>query len=134
MSNLVDVKWLRTVVAVVLLSIWMPATMCCALERAGVPFFDKCCEDDSADGSQQKSCTDKACCLLESGRYLISNPTPLLVTPDIVLCFIHQAIVGRPDDPRTPCRIPESSPPDLPVTWHFSHRAALPVRAPSIAS
>jgi hypothetical protein len=124
----------KNLVALLLLVVWMPATMCCALERAGVPFFQQCCEDDAADGSHKDPCGDKTCCLLESGKYQTPNPTPLLISPEFLLSFVYVAFVEPPEASLSSFEPPESSPPDLPVTWQFSSRAALPVRAPSIAS
>jgi hypothetical protein len=130
---LVRVKWLKAVVAMVLLVVWMPATMCCALERAGVPFFDKCCSDETGDGAPQPPCTDKSCCLLEAGRYTAQITPPVAVMP-LDVALVPWALVDAPQRPVPASDFSNLAPPDLPVTWQFSFRTALPPRAPSFVS
>jgi len=131
---LTTVKWLKTVVAMVLLVIWMPATMCCALERAGVSFFDKCCADETSHDTPQPPCTDKSCCLLESGRYTAQITPPVAVVPLDVVALVPWALVDTPQRPQLAFDFSNLAPPDLRVTWQFSCRTALPPRAPSFLS
>jgi hypothetical protein len=124
----------KKLIALLLLAVWMPATMCCALERAGVPFFQQCCEDDSSESSPKAPCTDKTCCLLESGNYQTANPAPLLVTPESVFSLLALVFIEPPQPKPGSAELSDSSPPELSVAWQFLSRTALPVRAPSLAS
>ena len=129
-----NVKWLHTVVAMVLLALWLSATMCCALERAGVPPFAQCCVDDTTDAAPQAPCTDKGCCQLERATYKIEQASVRLVAlPVFVLDALVTPLVDDQNSPSV-LGVPVLVPPDLPVTWQFSFRTALPPRAPSIAS
>lgn len=134
MSSLVNVSWVKTGVALALLAIWLPATMWCALERAGVPFFEKCCVEGSCDGSSKEPFTGKDCCLLAAGAYQVPSSAPLLVTPQFVLSFLQQVFVEPSVDSPGFYGLSESSPLELSVAWQFVSRTALPVRAPSLAS
>jgi len=128
------VSWPKKLVVLLLLAVWMPATMCCALERVGVPFFQHCCVDDCSESSPKPPCTDKTCCLLESGNYQTANPAPLIVTPESVFLLLALTFI-EPPQPKPGCtELPDSSPPELSVAWQFLSRTALPVRAPSLAS
>jgi hypothetical protein len=134
MSSLVDVKWLKNVVAKLLLVLWMPATMCCALERAGVPFFDNCCADETSRDSPQPPCTDKSCCLLDSGRFTAQITPPLAVMPLETVVLVPWVLLGASQRPQPASQFSDLAPPDLPVTWQFSLRTALLPRAPSLIS
>jgi len=128
------VFWPKKLIALLLLAVWMPATMCCALERAGVPFFQQCCEDDSAESSPEAPCTDKTCCLLESGNYQTANPVPLVVTPESVFSLLALVFIEPPQPKPGSAGLSDSSPSELSVGWQFLSRTALPPRAPSLAS
>lgn len=134
MNSLTSVTWLKTAVAMVLLAIWMPATMCCALERAGVPFFDNCCADETSHDNSKAPCTDKSCCLLDAGRYTAQITPPIALLPLDALALVPWALVDTPQRPQPDSYSSGLAPPELPVTWQFSFRAALPPRAPSIIS
>jgi hypothetical protein len=128
------VFWLKKIIVLLLLAVWMPATMCCALERAGVPFFQQCCEDDCSESSPKQPCTDKTCCLLESGNYQTANPAPLVVTPESVFLLLALTFIEPPQPHPGSAELSDSSLPELSVGWQFLSRTALPVRAPSLAS
>ena len=131
---LTNVKWFKKVVAMVLLALWLPATMCCALEQAGVPLFAQCCVDDTAGTAPETPCTETGCCPLESAAYKIEQTAVRVVAPSaLVLDALTTLFAGAQNLPAVPV-VPVFVPPELPVTWQFFFRTALPPRAPSLAS
>jgi hypothetical protein len=125
------VKWIHKVGATLLLAFWLPATMCCALERAEVPFFQYCCQDDTSQGAPQAPRTEKSCCVLEEGGYGIQNPASAHVVPVMLLTLSLANFVER--SPPLPI-VSDSAPLNLQAAWQFSIRTALPSRAPPLLS
>ncbi len=122
---------LFTVVAFLLIGCWAPMTAHCNLERLPAFEFLKCAQDAEPVGD----CDDTACDSVESGFYKTQEHPELNLSPALeVVCFA--LFLDEPDSASGPAlecaRI--VSPPDLPVTWQFVFRTALPPRTPSIAS
>jgi hypothetical protein len=122
------VQVIRRVLAVVLVALWVPATLHCSFEAAGFEnWFD--CHEDVA--SSTGHCTDDVCQPLESFAYKsdaaavkIHPPSPdrslewlILLEPSFAI-LTDDVISWR------------SEPPPLSRPWQFVHRAAPPVRAP----
>jgi len=130
---LVRVKWLRAVMAVVLIGAFALATNHCRLEVL-VGFLVCCSHDDGASGHQDDDCDTDACASLESGLYKSEQGGFVSIKP-LVITIV--------EIPAPPSENPGASDfhnfatfahPELPVTWQFALRAASPPRAPSIAS
>ncbi len=125
------VRRLFTVVAFLLIGCWAPLTAHCNLDRLPAFEFLKCAQDAQPAGD----CDDTACDSVESGLYKTQEHPELNLSPVLeVVCFA--LFLVEPDnanDSAFECA-PTVSPPDLPVTWQFSFRTALPPRAPSITS
>ena len=131
-----SVKWLHSVVAMVMLLVWLPAQGHCLLDRAGWT-SDICCpESESAESQAPVSdpCSEKVCCNLDSPTFKVDDYRALFVgphpTPVVVLPML--APIGTASLPST-CFLTFASP-ELPASWQFIYRTALPPRAPSIAS
>lgn len=115
-------------VALCLAVLWLPATMCCALEEVGLKEIcstDSCCDDDASAA--------KACCAVDSGGYHAENTT-LKVQPrlvDLCACLVcttawdvsieTSRLVAAPGFAR---------PADWLPNWQFERRAAAPAHAP----
>lgn len=126
---------LRRIVALVLLSLWLPATLHCQLEAAGCATLFTCTTDhhDSSPNDHDQPHRD-SCDILEAATFKpAANPTiaphrlpawdaPIFVRPTPTLGELP-VLVGVVD-----CVAP---PPEISPTWHFITRAALPARAPS---
>lgn len=123
------VRWLKYVCVLLFALIWVPMTSHCKLELIpGLEFL-------ACKGGESKShCVDgDTCCAFEkSGEKRLSNkmncPLPPLVLFSTLL-FHHESML--PDKPVVAVL---TSPPELLPSWPFVSRAALPVRAPSVAS
>jgi hypothetical protein len=119
---------LRTVVAMVLLAMWLPATSLCLMENAGwLAKNDGCCDSQTSE--------TLSCCALASATYKMDEsrsstaPAGQLLVALIDFANLNSAPEQfvRPAE----CGV---SPPELSSSWQFSFRAALAPRAPSSAS
>lgn len=119
-------------VAVLLVALWLPATLHCRLEGLGLGALFSCADD--AAKTTSTGCTDDGCQSLEDGQFALSktriDPAVLpLLTCICVQCFLHVAppeaapeiFADRADDT-----------PAWPRPWQFARRAALPARAPDL--
>jgi hypothetical protein len=119
-------RW-RTLVAFVVLALWMPATSHCALEAAGFLEVGCCCNGDgdgTADGAtgecapidrslQSQSTTVVTCSPVLVLEYTLERPLEALASAPLV----EYVEARRPDDWLR--------------RWNFEHRMAPPARAPS---
>lgn len=114
---------LRFIVALVLATLWLPATLHCALEQAGVISATACVADH---GDHHDDCAK-----VETGHYKVSELSPGPAAPVLFVCFDLGDVIP-PETVVVPRISPERSdcPPEVPRTWHFLARAALPARAP----
>ncbi len=118
-----------------LLAVWLPATMHCRLESAGliVPHHEEC--EDDAGGGTATDCKDDACPTVEETLIKDTSADIAVSAPaDCACAFCLAALVraceGCTEPSLSPARHPP--PPGLTVGWQFLARAAPPVRAPSL--
>lgn len=125
---------LRTLSAVVLLLIWMPATTHCAMEAADLLPEESGC--DSAHGCETKCVADN-CQQVEDSFQPRASELDSLAAPEltclgsVVYALLLDASPPSEGDVRP--GVPRPAEPWI-VTWNFERRAALPARAPSIVS
>ena len=126
------VRALAKTMAFVLLALWVPATMHCALETVpGLSFLQWCCGSDEAPQAAH-DCSQDSCSAVESGFYKIEdNPTVAPGLAALLALTDSDGFVEPPADPPPHSTPASSAPPELPRFWQFSYRTALPPRAPS---
>jgi hypothetical protein len=115
-----------------LLALWLPATLHCRLEAAGV-FDPHCSEEQSAQAGED--CTDDVCPTVEDGLYKDSAATFTVAAP--AECAVPAggalllALIRLAAEPvlSPVCHEPPS---ELTVRWQFITRAAPSARAPSL--
>jgi hypothetical protein len=120
----------RPLIALVLLALWLPATLHCDLEAAGVKGVLGCHDHEVPCNTH---CTVDACHSIEGLSYqfdssLTKAPQPslsLLVPPLALLVPTRVAALREVEIE------PQAAPPEAARTWHFVMRAAPPVRAPA---
>ncbi len=117
-----------------MLAVWGLATMHCDLEQ--VPGFEflACCQHPDTAPHPDDDCDTDACAVVESGFYKTEERAEDVPMPLLALSF---ALPFREAVPLTTAPLPvllRVSPPELPRTWQFSCRTALPPRAPSLAA
>jgi len=131
----IPVQRLKTVVAVVLALIWLPAVSCCLIDASGLLGKQDCCSKEHSHPPSGPGNCDKPCGALASASYLPQQSQLLVIAPLGVPLFdvtfslveIHRPTgVGR--------ALPATAPPELAGHWQFSFRTALAPRAPSFAS
>lgn len=116
-------------VALFLATIWLPVTMCCALEAAaGVsPSCMEKCDTDS------KSDAKDACSMVENGHYQSSVPSVRIAPPltDLCTCLLCvRAVVSEPQTARAVYLAKMTRERDWVPIWQFERRAAAPAHAP----
>jgi hypothetical protein len=119
---------LRRLVAVLLLSLWLPATLHCALEAADI-HIAIVCHDHDTQAASENHCADDSCHAIESASFTVFSLTKLVGTATLlVVARLAEPIELPPDGVR-----PERTdvPRELQRSWQFSTRAAPPTRAPS---
>lgn len=121
---------LRPFFAVLLLALWLPATLHCALEAAGCLRAADCC-DEQADGG----CTRDSCDTLEAG--FVKSASLQVALPSFSADAASQldSLTRRP--PLPPVKGVTgtvAAPPEVARTWRFAVRAAPLPGAPSLIS
>jgi hypothetical protein len=119
---------LKAVIACVMLAFWVPASMHCLLEDAGwLPKDESCASSPTGTHDQGDGCQ------FENGRVQLQALKVSIPSFDLIAVLL-------PDlpEPFAPLMVTPSDHAstlaELVHTWQFTHRAALPVRAPSILS
>ena len=131
-GSLPAVNRLHRMMALVMLAAWLPAASLCLAECAGFIERGDCCADESGGNADAAA---HPCCFLASGSYKSDTHRPLVLAPDVFATARLASLISiPPSSDGLALSPPALSPPDLPVTWQFSFRAALPPRAPSLAS
>jgi hypothetical protein len=119
-------------VALLLATLWLPATVHCQLENLGFGAFFGCADSGSAgDHAAGGPCNDESCQTIETGQVALAKSR----IDAVALTFACLVPFCR-FETTAPSSAPESAPlcPDetLPLqrTWQFDRRAAWPARAP----
>ena len=134
---LTPVQPLRRILALALVALWLPATLHCDLEAAGLDELFHCTVDHhtSADHHAPADATRDACDIVEGAAVKLTAGTAVLLPPSRFACLLSFAVPLPPLDstpPDTGLSERVEPPPEVARTWHFTARAALPARAPSL--
>jgi len=128
---------LRRIVALLLISLWLPATLHCQLEAAGFATLFTCTEDhhDSTRSDHDQPNRD-ACDILEAATFkpaanhtIAPHRLPAVIAP----IFVRLTPTLGQLPPISGVVDFVAPPAEISSTWHFTTRAALPARAPSLA-
>jgi hypothetical protein len=123
------VKWFKTVVTMLLLALWLPATSHALLEQGG---WIHTAHSDGDDASDTDHDAADGLCRVASTDVQVPQPELtgglLLASADfpLTLAAMFEASLALPNGPDPP----GAAPPVLFDTWQFSFRASLPPRAP----
>ena len=133
------VSWFRSIVALVLLALWVPATSHCAIETAlGVAAdecsFGTCACPPSTDDHADHPASD-ACAVLESGTYKPAVAALVAPAPNLTIltCLsrMHEALLAGAT-PLAPPAWGGGHPDDWLPMRHIATRAVAPARAPGL--
>jgi len=121
---------LHRLIALCLVLLWGPATMCCALEAAGI---ESVCADGNCHSADGAKASADACNLLESGDYQGVNSTIKASVPVSFVCdwliWLKSVMDLSPAEGLAVASADER-PRDWTVRWHFERRAAALAHAP----
>ncbi len=132
MGHLCCVRSLRMILALVLAVAWMPLAAHCQIERVTGLEILKC--TPLPGGEAPCSPGDAgSCCGWESGQYHLPAGQPQVTAPLVAVVPLVLVVESWMPTEGNGQRVTEA-PPGPPKPWQFCLRAALPVRAPSIAS
>jgi hypothetical protein len=120
-------KRLRQIVGLVLMLLWVPITAHCTLEDVPGLAFLKC----ATDTEQERDCEGDSCTQLESATYKISDTHADFLPPALTEIFAFIMVGFRADEQLITVI---ETPPEIPCSWQFLFRTALPPRAPSFVS
>lgn len=126
-------KLLKTLVAIVLLALWLPAQSHCLLERVGWLWTSDCCVDGEGAPVNPTGlpCSEKTCCNLDTPTYKVGQTRPLSGAPLTLASGL--ALADETGPPVHQGFVPVEPPPSA-VIWSFLLRAAAPPRAPCLTS
>ncbi len=118
------------------LALWLPCTMHCTLEAAGIT-LSNCCEaslgeEHSAGSAETDPCHGCQECSTVESDGVVKTDSSVKVEPllAIVCVLIRLEALATPASAQlTWSRV--IAPPELPPSWRFAERVALPPRAPS---
>lgn len=118
---------IRSAIALALLALWLPATLHCELELAGV-FASEGCHDQQ--GATSPDTDADGCMIVENGGYRIDALT--LRAADMPALWVLFVLAPQEMAPLDFARLEATAaPPDVLRTWQFVMRAAPPPRAPA---
>ncbi|MBL9200778.1 MAG: hypothetical protein JNL39_09745 [Opitutaceae bacterium] len=117
---------LRRLIAVLLLSIWLPATLHCALESAGL-HLPLLCHGHEAAEVAETHCAGDDCHALDHSSFTSFAITKLVASISLP---IVATLTAPLDLPTAGISSPAAAPPEVARSWIFVERAALPPRAP----
>ena len=129
------VSRLAKLVSLVLIAVWLPATLHCRLEGLGLDALFACpVQTADAGHTDNDSCADDGCQTVEAGQFAFSKSRvapAVLPSPDA--CLVYCLLQVAPASP-VPQIFASHQTETLPLqrTWQFARRAALPARAPDV--
>jgi hypothetical protein len=124
------VSKLTKMAAMLALVLYGIASMHCALEGVpGLEFLKSCCFLDEASAAPQ-DCESDGCSPIEDGKYRPEEQTARAPQPLLPLALYSSAADAPTPETQAALFVASDSPPEISRGWQFSHRAALPPRAP----
>ena len=124
----------RTWLIVCLALIWAPLAAHCQVKAISGLQLLECHSQNTSSETPDSNCCDTLCCACNSAQHHLPQR-------QIAICVILSAVVPTTLSELENSLVPDAnpgiltdSPPEGLNTWQFSSRAALPVRAPSLAS
>lgn len=128
------VRSLRLIVTLLLAFAWMPLTAHCQIESLTGLEVLRCAPAEACAAPAGSPCDSGLCCSWESGQYHLPQSQPVAAAPLAAVLPQLLALAAEKPPTATVARVLADALPKTPRPWQFSLRAALPVRAPSIAS
>ncbi len=120
------------------LAVWLPSTMHCSLEAAGIDLGDCCSAHESSDDSHPERAEPHGpcptCSLLESGAFFLPALPDAIKPPWTPISWRSAAAPPPPSALSLAASPAAAGPLRLPPAWLFMERAAALPRPPSLPS
>lgn len=136
--HLLAVRTIRITMVSLLALTWVLLTSHCRIEAMpGFEFF-RCAADVHAPAESESGgdpCKETGCCSFESAQY--NAPRQQEIAPVVIFAIVPEddfGVVEQCLPKEVSLGILTAAPPELPTSWQFLSRTALPPRAPSLAS
>lgn len=126
---------LLKIAALLLVAIWLPATVHCRLEGLGFDTLFGCSDhSDSAEHSSSAECDDDGCQVLEDGQFSMAKSRVDFALPAVLAAACHPCLfhVGPPAPAPAIFATGQDAALPLQRTWQFVRRAAPLARAPDL--
>ncbi len=123
-----------SLVAFLLLAVWLPATNHCTLEASGVIEAFLCDHEETTTEACKHDCSADVCERIETASFGKEAKTLKVLPPSLEVAAFALAIIPFASEPVAPPSF-RGDPPEvrrLLRTWVFARRAAFPARAPDI--
>lgn len=122
------------ILALLMLALTVPASVCCyGVDRCAV---GDCCSEGQQEHEGDEQHAPVSCPSDTISHSQVPAPVTMPEMQMLELAELIQVIIRLQDELATATEssgLPmTTAPPELRATWHFTHRTALPVRAPSI--
>jgi len=127
---LTSVKRFKTLGVLAVLALWLPLTQHCKLESIPGLEFLRC----APDAASNSDCSDDGCAAVESALFKCPDNSNQIFSPALVWAVFPSPVLPPASVAEANNLRSDAAPPELPTSWQFSLRTALPVRAPSLAS
>lgn len=129
-------KTIRTALTLLLAILWLPVTSHCAiLESVASLDFLACCAHEEATTHHEDDCATDACAIVEGAQYKSSFQRVTVPAMDMHVLFELPPLVETTlSPPALSAHQSDDALAQLPASWQFSARTALPPRAPSFVS
>ena len=128
-------QWLRNSLVILLVALWLPASVHCQIESLTGLEFLACTASPDGPANTPTSHCETGCCSIEQGQCQAEQPSLRIALPASLLVGVAPPLkvaTALPD--ATSLGILRTEPPPSLTTWHFAFRTALPARAPSQVS
>ena len=127
-------QFVKTVLILLLTLLWAAASNHCKLEQiTSLDFLT--CADHAKDAAPQDNSCDTDGCAFESQLYKAENTQESMPAPVLLFAFFLTPSLDELAIPEAVSHVlPDAAPTELARVWQFSHRTALPPRAPSLLS
>lgn len=128
---------IRQIASLLLLALWLPATLHCDVEALDLSELFQCAVDHHSEPVAATPCADDACDEVENGWFKPSSENLSIAAPSLCACILCFACPLPARSLTPPVAGPAetlAAPPEIARTWQFVSRAAPLARAPSFAS
>jgi hypothetical protein len=121
--------------SLLLVALWLPATLHCQFESLGLRTFFSCPEIAAhSDHATQNDCAHDGCQTVESGQIAFSQSRIIPALLPASVCALVHCLLRVAPSAAAPEIFAVHQNETLPIqrTWQFVRRAALPARAPDL--